>query len=467
MKNFCKTIFIIVYILPFVASIIFFIISICKPYEPGEKYIEAVKKTWKNKPIFDISTTEKEGYEKYSLFNQENFDPFCDCSFVEHYWKCHSGKCSEIDLNDSCIEYSKTKCFSYKNKTLYIKYYDADYITLFSRVHDEYEKYFGLCKSGYKRCGFLDIFKNPFCVKKDENCPINYINISSDIFTYKGINYFTINQLYVSEKENATIFNIDEIFTQKNIRDLEKEIKENKIKKYTYFYNLSYTNDFIIKSDFAKENNLISVGKIPEYFYNTKLYLYHLVYPGNLKNHKIDFDSIESINSYNSKKLLFLFFKIIIMLFPFISIYICSIEKCKIKYIYQLIILIPLSIIIILLYIFLVSLSTIKYHNIINDIYNILIYYEENIYNTNENDYGFIKILRNTDKIIVIIIEILIFLFFIIYMVYICYTLKNKNQNNFKSEEEKKPIRISNNSIRVDNNSLDEILINNDTEISE
>ena len=54
------------------------------------------------------------------------------------------------------------------------------------------------------------------------------------------------------------------------------------------FYRLSYLNSYTYKSDFIKSNNLI-VGIIPSYFYNSYMNLYHLVYPGNLKNHEMTY----------------------------------------------------------------------------------------------------------------------------------------------------------------------------------
>lgn len=34
-------------------------------------YISAIRKTWKNRPIYDITTNETNGYEKYIFFDNE------------------------------------------------------------------------------------------------------------------------------------------------------------------------------------------------------------------------------------------------------------------------------------------------------------------------------------------------------------------------------------------------------------
>ena len=406
-------------------------------YKCELQYIDAIDSVWKKKPIYDISTIKKEGYEKYSLFNQENFETFCDCSFIDDYWKCSSGECSEIQLNDSCIEYSKTKSYFYKNKTLYVKYYDADYLELFSRVHNE-ENYFGLCKTGYKRCGYLDIFKNAFCIKSNEKCPINHIDIPNEEFTYEGLNYSIINQLYVSEKENATIFDIDKIFTQKDLRDLEKDKMENKTNKYNYFYNLSYTNDYIIKSDFAKENNLISKGEIPKYFNKSNLYLYHLVYPGNLKKYEITFRKIDFIR-YNNR-LIILFVLLFIKISMGISLYFLN-EKNEIKILY--IFLFIIVIILIVAYIIFYILSILFYFYRF-DLHQILWYYEENIYKTNENNGSGITML--VFSIIFSLLDILVIIFAII-MLFLkskCKIKKENYQENLDQIDQNEKLMINN-----------------------
>ena len=47
--------------------------------EPEEHFIEAVKRTWNEKPILDISTTKiDDDYYEYPLFNLTNSNTFCD-----------------------------------------------------------------------------------------------------------------------------------------------------------------------------------------------------------------------------------------------------------------------------------------------------------------------------------------------------------------------------------------------------
>ena len=115
-----------------IASIVLLFFYIISSYKI--EYIDAIVKTWKYHPIFNISSTQKEGYEKYILFNTEDSDTFCDCTFIDSYSKIISGRCNSIQLDDGCIQYNKEKASKLNNQELYVSYYDADYLTLFSRV---------------------------------------------------------------------------------------------------------------------------------------------------------------------------------------------------------------------------------------------------------------------------------------------------------------------------------------------
>jgi hypothetical protein len=254
------------------------------PYGEEKNYVEASRKTWENHPIQSISTTQLDGYQKYNFFDQENIDTFCDCTFIENYKKPSTGECKPMQKRDGCIEYTKNKAYNYKGLKLYVKYFPADYLTLFSRVHNE-EQYRGLCKSGYKSCGLLDAFNNSFCISDGEECPVNYADISNQEFYNVGVNNHIINQIHVSESNKAIISDINHIYTQKDMNDSRKGIGFTKDKN---FYRLSYLNSYTYKNDFIKSNNLI-VGEMPSYFYYSYMNLYHLVYPGNLKNHEMTY----------------------------------------------------------------------------------------------------------------------------------------------------------------------------------
>ena len=60
-------------------------------------YINAIKKTWKNYPILDISLTKKDGYEKIILLNLESKN-ICDCMLVDDYQRIFRDSCNEYKI---------------------------------------------------------------------------------------------------------------------------------------------------------------------------------------------------------------------------------------------------------------------------------------------------------------------------------------------------------------------------------
>jgi hypothetical protein len=171
-----------------------------------------------------------------------------------------------------------------------VKYYKADYLSLFKRIRNDKEK-FKLCKKGYRKCGYLDSLNNPLCINEGEKCPINEITFFynkdgkiNKIETHnENKNLSVFNQLIVSEISNATILDIGEFFSLNNINNLKRIRKPDEI-----FYSLIlFKNIKDIKSyDFFLENNLIK-GKIPEKYKIKNLYLYYSIYTGNKINNYI------------------------------------------------------------------------------------------------------------------------------------------------------------------------------------
>jgi hypothetical protein len=245
--------------------------------EVESSFIEAARNSWNLYPILNVSFTPAEGYEPYAIFDQKDIDTFCDCTYVGDYLKPSSGSCSESKIKDGCIEYKPKKAYIYERKVLYVKYYEANYYELFSRIFATNNS---LCESGYKRCGYLDIFKNRFCVKESEKCPITKINIEYETFSNEGFDLNIVNRLYASENDKATILDINKIYTK---RDLD----EFTLSKTALYFNLSYTFNKMKKSEFLSKNELV-IGTIPEKFDDAYFYLYNLVYPGNLKDYELN-----------------------------------------------------------------------------------------------------------------------------------------------------------------------------------
>ena len=244
--------------------------------EVESNFIDAANNSWNLYPIQNVSFTPVEGFEPYVIFEQKD-DTFCDCTFIDHYLKPSSDSCSYAKIKDGCIEYQPKKAYIYDKKVLYVKYYEANYYELFSRISATNNS---LCETGYKRCGYLDIFKNRFCVKESEKCPITKINIEYESISNEGFDLNIVNRLYASENDKATILDINKIYTK---RDLDNFTLSNT----SLYFNLSYTSNKMKKSDFLSKNDLV-IGRIPEKFDDDYIYLYNLVYPGNLKDYTLN-----------------------------------------------------------------------------------------------------------------------------------------------------------------------------------
>lgn len=75
------------------------------------------------------------------------------------------------------------------------------------------------------------IFKNRFCVKYGEECPITKIDIDNKITSNEGYDLWIINRLYVSENEFVTILDINKIYTQIDLDNF-------KLSKTSLYFNL-------------------------------------------------------------------------------------------------------------------------------------------------------------------------------------------------------------------------------------
>ena len=259
-----------------------------------ELYVKAITKFWyDNYPIVNVSLNkENDNYEKIEMLKIEN--TFCDCSHVENYKNSFSGDkkiCTSFKLNKGCLQYDSSKKASvYHNKTLFVSYYKTNYWTLYDRIYrDKLNRI--KCKDlkevNYYQCGYLDIFKNPLCVIEGETCPLTHIrpiydkndNLLNITKIWRETNYSIINKIYASEIEGATLFDVNKIYTQKNINNSESREEEK------YFWLNSFSKE-INKSSFYLENNLTNYP-FPKWFNDKKVYFYYLVYPGNLLDYPI------------------------------------------------------------------------------------------------------------------------------------------------------------------------------------
>jgi len=272
-----------IYIVNIIISIIILFIVIFD-YKDEDLFINAIEKTWKNYPIFNLSLTPLEGYEEITFMKFEEIDTFCDCTYVNKFNKIFKRNCKEYEFLSGCSEYSSNaQANKIYNSKIYAKYYEADYITLFNRIKKNTSG--KICNEEFEKCGILDLNQNTFCIKRGELCPINsnikFIysddgKISSIYYNRGDTTSYILNRLYASEVKDGTIFDINKFYISDDEKSKQKKYEEEK------YYHLGKLYDYknIYKNEFYLENSLIK-GSIPQTFNSSNIYLYYLIYPAN------------------------------------------------------------------------------------------------------------------------------------------------------------------------------------------
>ena len=280
-------------LIPFVSlllieSFIFFLICLLG-YSSEDILIEAIKQEWKKYPILDLSIIPKEGYKELTLCNLENIDTFCECSHVPKFRCKFNRECNEYEILSGCNGYRAKKASKIYNTTLYVKYYEFDYLTLFNRLDPSYDG--TICKDEYERCGYLDIFNHTLCLERKGICPINN-DIQFSLGKDRTIDKIKMENerkdipimtyLYALDKNSATIFDINNlILSPDSYKDPDYSIE--------YYFSLNELKGYpyISKSEFFIDNQLI-IGEIPSWFLGKQMHLYFSKYPGNLMDYPLN-----------------------------------------------------------------------------------------------------------------------------------------------------------------------------------
>jgi hypothetical protein len=312
------------------ANTILTIMSSYDFFEYKKEFIKKLEMSWEQYPIQNISLTKKEGYEELVFLKWKGIKKGCECSHVINYSKLFEGKeCNEYHKKAGCYDVEEKEGIGSKiyNTTFYVSYYKEKYLSLFSRIDKN-----GLCKEGFKRCGYLDYMKNVFCVKENEICPINYLyinnstNNTSVITDNSKIDSTIINNLYVSEYYYFSILNLEDAVINDYCTYLN-----NQLPYYPFNYNRSFLNHFqnriLKKNEFFIQNDLYK-GQMPKWYNYSNLYLFYLVYPGNYLYNPINFFYTGLVKCQLFFKILFLILRILSV---FLILYLIDDEKYKSK----------------------------------------------------------------------------------------------------------------------------------------
>ena len=153
--------------------------------------------------IQDISF-EKNFQNNLFDFGKWHSENICDCKGVKEY--------NNSIFTVKCLNYqSKAGCKNYKTKTeknieqfygkkIYTNVKNYDYLELINRIKYLNNKL--ICKKGYKKCGYMDKYKNILCLKNNEICPLldiiannqSYINESYNSIKFDYENYYFIRK---------------------------------------------------------------------------------------------------------------------------------------------------------------------------------------------------------------------------------------------------------------------------------
>lgn len=152
---------------------------------------DEVKESVNDFPLSEFSFSPQCDEEQYSpfLYTFPGSRGGCSCINIKrlrveqtHQGEVIPDKCDKNQTINGCQELkaiSGMKLFNWKNGSFCSKYYNHDEKDLYGYFYYlnnsvlENEE----CEIGYKKCGKLDDMGNYICIKKDENCPINDIQV--------------------------------------------------------------------------------------------------------------------------------------------------------------------------------------------------------------------------------------------------------------------------------------------------
>ena len=217
----------------------------------------------------------------------------CDCTNSTQFNnQIYIDLCKQYQINGGCKKvYSNSgiSLFKIYNTNFYQKTLKRNYLDLLKQISSFNRSE---CEGGYKKCGILDTLKNPLCIEKENNCPINdiVINNQSSLKGYKTLKFKDKNLYfhYTNNKiENMVITNI--FFSSQNNSE-GNDTKE------------------------VIDNHILYKNEEPEEEYSSKLifeFPKEDIYEENLINEKIlnlPFYNISNDTLYLKKELGFLYF---------------------------------------------------------------------------------------------------------------------------------------------------------------
>ena len=235
---------------------------------------------------------------------------------INERWGIHPiSKIEIIDKNNSLINDLESIDYNGKKE---IKYWNGKGFKITKNINLDYIK---LSKKNSKKCG-IDNFANELYVNENEECPINYIYISTSqpniLFNYESISLGNGKTLYYSNQNiNGRIFvniNVGGIYGCGICYYLD-DYCENKVNfdLCKYKDNSSLIIDSLTINDYVKDNDLDSTQ-----YGDKEIYLYAESYSA-LKN-SFTYSNLNGLKKIKFQQKIYNIFNIIVLIISFIII---------------------------------------------------------------------------------------------------------------------------------------------------
>ena len=149
--------------------------------QPSVVFLSSILANWNNTPIKSVELFKDDCPVGFHSLKVNNFLINCNFDFENDYLESEE-KEESLVLSDNML---KTICYS--------RNYPLDYVSYIRR----YYKNNSTCLESEQDCGLIDTLDNRLCIKKTEECPINYVKIiNNSAKKLKELTYYQLNYNY-------------------------------------------------------------------------------------------------------------------------------------------------------------------------------------------------------------------------------------------------------------------------------
>lgn len=195
-------------------------------------------------------------------------------------------KCPENQTNctENIAKVGGETIYTWRNRTFYTTLSKYTYNELLLMSVDENQE----CPFGRKKCGKLDFFNNTLCLPENEDCPVNYLEITNSStppndkynftsvrfndgyyihYTNEAIDNYTIKNYFRSGDDKACINFLDynDTFPVYSLNQGKCSYRHNNLYASEYYYKVDTTSKLNVIVENKKNKSL---GALPFYPYS-------------------------------------------------------------------------------------------------------------------------------------------------------------------------------------------------------